>query len=61
MGTIDEFVIEIIEEIVIKTVDTQITTMDEDIPQLEYKELVQNTNDEDNDWRLCLKISGCGQ
>jgi len=63
MATINEFVIEIIEEIALKTVDTWIswiTTMDKNIPQLEYKELVQNTDGEDNDWRRCLKISGCG-
>lgn len=43
MATIHEFVIGNIEEIVMKTLDTWITTMDEDILQLEYKKLVPKT------------------
>jgi len=61
MATIHEFVIEIIEEIVMKTVDTWITTMDEDIPQLDYKELVPNTKDDDYEFSQIYrhKIIGC--
>jgi len=49
MATIDSVIVELIEEIIMKSVDEWITTMEEADPKLEDKDLDQKLGDDDDE------------